>query len=203
MAAPTSPYCEPADVAAIVPQLIHMSSDFSTETNPTRMTVLKFIKWKSSQIDMAFASLGFYVPYEEISGESWPDAQTYMLELMTSFGVAGMIVGPVVKPAPAMGRESGRSENAFTAAYNSFLESIPVNAAGFRMNYRPATKAEKICRTARGPITDHLLGYIDPTRFQTVDEYTVMIEGLRTLYGIKDSWLPWDHLKTRRDTVLA
>lgn len=201
MAAPSAPYCESADVAVLTPQLVDAATDFSTSTTPTRVVVSRFIRWVSSQIDMKFASLGFYVPYEEISGETWPDAQTYLLELMTGFGVAGMIVGPVIKPAPAMGRDSGKSDNAFTLAFKSFLESIPVDAAGFRMNYRVGSKAEQICRTRRGPITDYLLGYIDPTRFQTVDEYTATIIELRERYAIGTTTPNWDHLERLRNTL--
>ena len=203
MAAPTSPYCESEDVAAMVQQLIKFAPDFSSETQPTKVVVDKYIVWKSAEMDMAFASIGFYVPYEEISGEPWPSLQTSMLELMCSLGVAGMVAGPALKPAPAMGRDSGKSVNAYTVAYDAFLVSIPKTAAGFRMRYRPSTRSEKITRTPRGPITDHLLGYIDPTRFQTTTEYTEMIMRLRRTEGIDTTSPQWDHLKTVRDGLLA
>jgi len=203
MAVPTSPYCASNDVAILLQQLLKYASDFSASTQPTKVVVEKLITWKSAEIDMAFASIGFYVPYEEISGESWPSLQTNMLELMCSFGAAGMVAGPVLKPAPAMGRDSGKSPNAYTAAYDAFIASIPTNAAGFRMKYRPGTKSEQITRTPRGPIPDHLLGYIDPTRFQTATEYTEMIMRLRRTEGIDTTSPQWDHLKTVRDGLLA
>lgn len=203
MTTPTSPYCTSADVAALVPQLIHAGIDFSTATQPVKVVVDRFITWIAGQINQAFSSVGYYVPFQEISGETWQDSQTAMLELMNSFGAAGLITGPVVKPAPAMGRDSGRSDNFYTAAYKEFLDSIKLNGAGFRANYRAATKAEDFCRTARGPITDHLLGYFDPTRFQTVGEYTNMIETIREVYGVEVQAFPWDHLKTLRNTLLA
>jgi len=200
---PYSPYCDTVDIAVLVLQLIQGNIDFSTETQPTKVVVNKFITWIAAEIDMSFARLGFYVPYQEISGETWPDAQTNILRMMNSFGVAGMIVGPVIKPAPAMGRDSGKSENAFTATYRNFLESIPTDAAGFRMNYRVGSKAEQLCRTPAGPTTDYLEGYLDPTLYQTVSEYTDMIVDLRSDYGIDRGWQLWDHLKTRRDSLLA
>jgi len=203
MTAPTAPYCLSTDVAALVFQMINGASDFSTQTVPTKVSVSKFIGWVASEIDQAFASVGYVVPYQEISGETWPTSQTTMLELMNSFGAAGWVAGPVVKPAPAMGRDSGRSDNFYTAAYKEFLRSIPVNGAGFRMSYRAGSKAEQFCRDPRGPTTDHLEGYLDPTRFQSVSEYTTMIENLRTAYGIDIGGLPWDHLKTKRDALLG
>jgi hypothetical protein len=202
MTTPNAPYCKTDDVAALVPQLIHAASDFTASTAIPAIRVTKFIGWVSSQIDLAFAAVGFFVPYQVISGEAWPIAQTHALELMTSFGVAGLLVGPVIKPAPAMGNQSGKSENAFTASYTEFLRSIPENGAGFRMNYHPGSKAEQMCRYPRGPVTDHLLGYLDPTDYQTVTEYTAVIETVRQIYGVGNVF-PLDHLKSVRDTLLA
>lgn len=203
MAEPIAPYCKSDDVAALMPQLLRAGTDFSTSTTPTRVVVNKFIGWVSSEIDMKFASVGYVVPYQAISGEDWPIAQTHMLELMCSFGVAGMIVGPVVKPAPAMGKSSGKSDNAFTATYKSFLESIPISGAGFRMDYHPGSHAEQLCRYPHGPTTDHLEGYIDTTRFQTTWEYTAVVDAVRDAYSIP-SGVPWfDHLRIKRNTLLA
>lgn len=202
MATPVSPYCKSDDVAALVPQLIHGADDFTATTPIAVATVTKFIGWISAQIDMAFAAVGFMVPYQEISGETWPTAQNHALELMTSFGVAGLLVGPVVKPAPAMGRDSGKSDNSFTTAYKEFLNSIPINGAGFRMNYHPGSVAERMCRYPRGPLTDHLLGYFDTTSVQTVDEYTNTIKTMRRVYAADNVW-PLDHMKSARDTLLA
>ena len=106
MTAPTAPYCDSSDVALLVPQIVQMAPDFSTGTTPTKTVVDKLIVWCSAEIDRQFASVGFYVPYQEISGEDWPDSQTYILELMSAMGAAGMLTGPVIKPAPAMGRQA-------------------------------------------------------------------------------------------------
>lgn len=203
MAIPKSPYCDTSDVAAMVSNVLKGASDFSSATQPTKVAVSKFITWVAAEIDMAFARLGFYVPYQAISGEDWPDAQTSILKMMNVFGVAGMIGGPVLKPAPAMGRQTGDSANAYTKTYQNFISSIQTDAAGFRMNYRVGSKAEQFCRTPRGPTTDYLEGYLDPTLFQTVSEYTDMVEDLRVNYGIDLGWQLWDHLKTKRDTLLA
>lgn len=202
MAIPVSPYASSDDVAALVPQLIHAADDFTATTPIALVTVTKFIGWVSAQMDMAFAAVGFVVPYQEISGEDWITAQTHTLELMASFGVAGLLVGPVIKPAPAMGRQSGKSDNSFTASYKMFLESIAMNGAGFRMDYHPGSKAEQFCRYPRGPVTDHLLGYIDKTNYQTTDEYTATIETIRQVYTVNNVY-PLDHLKAARDTLLA
>lgn len=203
MAVPSAPYCDSVSVAILVSQLLKGNTDFSTETQPTKRVVNTFITWICAEIDMAFAQLGFYVPYQEISGETWPDSQTNILRMMSSFGVAGTIVGPASKPAPAMGRDGGGSENAYTTTYKNFLSAISTNAAGFRMNYRVGSKAEQFCRTPAGPTTDYLEGYLDPTLFQTVEEYTDMIVGIRTDYGIDMGWQLWDHLRTKRSSLLA
>lgn len=202
MAAPTSPYCDSADVAELLPQLIRNAADFSAGTNPAKTVVEKFIRWKSSEIDQAFAAVGFYVPFQEISGETWPEHQTYALELVTAMGAAGLIAGPVVKPAPAMGRQSGTSDNEYTASFKRFLEMVAQNGAGFRAYHRTGSLAEKFCSEPAGPMTDYLAGYIDFTQFQTIDEYTALIEKLRSDYNI-DAWQVWDHLKTSRDALLS
>lgn len=202
MTAPAAPYCETDSVAHLLPQLVRSQNDFSESTQPVKAVVTKFINWIAAEIDMTFAVVGFYVPYQEISGETWPTLQTNMLELMNAFGAAGMIVGPVVKPAPSMGRDSGTTDNAFTASYKAFLDSIRETGAGFRMNYRVGSRAEQICRTPRGPLTDYLNGYLDPTLFQTTVEYTNTIEQLRADYGIASS-TTWDHLRTKRESLLA
>jgi hypothetical protein len=202
MAAPTAPYCGTDDVAALVPQIVRSASDFSAETTPTKAAVTKLLTWCSAEIDHTFASVGFYVPYEEISGESWNTAQTYMLELMNAIGTAGMIVGPVIKPAPAMGSQRGSTDNNLLASYKNFLQSIKQDGAGFRMRYRSGSKAEQFCRAPRGPLTDYLNGYLDYTLFQTVKEYTNVVENMRDSYNMQTS-KTWDHLKTKRDSLLA
>lgn len=186
-----------------MPHLIRDASDFSPGTKPAKVVVEKFIRWKSSEIDQAFAAIGYYVPFQEISStETWPEHQTYALELMTAFGAAGLIVGPVSKPAPAMGRQSGTSDNEFTASFKRFLEMVASNGAGFRAYHRTGSLAEKFCAEPSGPMTDYLAGYIDLTLFQTTGEYTAIIEKLRRDYRV-DAYTVWDHLRTSREALLA
>ncbi len=101
-----------------------------------------------------------------------------------------------------MGSQRGSSDNNFAASYRAFLQSIKEDGAGFRMRYRGGSKAEQLCRTPRGPLTDYLNGYLDYTLFQTVEEYTNVIEELRNTYSIQTS-LTWDHLRMKRDSLLA
>jgi len=203
MAAPASPYCTSAQVAVLVPQLVRNAADFGNDTQPTKAIVTAFIGWKASEINMRFASVGYIVPLQAISGEDWPNDQTNVLALMNAMAVAGMIVGPVIKPAPAMGRDGGIKDNGFIAAYKDFLALIKQNGSGFRANYHVGSQAEQFCRYPAGPTTDYLEGYLDPTRFQTTGEYTSMIQAIRSDYSISIGNLAWDHLKAARDSLLA
>jgi hypothetical protein len=200
--AATAPYCATYDVAALVTNLAP-SGDFSEITAPTSSAINRLISQYSAWVDSRFAARGYVLPWEVVSGETWPEYQSTLLRLIVAIGVAGAISGPVLKPAPAQGRTQGKADNVYTEEYHAFLREIDINGLGFRANYRIGTPAEEFVNSPSGPLTDHLLGLLDPTRWQTVGEYTDMIQGVRQDYGISRGSIPWDHLETRRRALIG
>ena len=199
MGAPTAPYCTSAQVAPLLHQLTRGAEDFSSESTPVKAAVETLIGMYAGWINMAFAQIGFYIPFQAYGGETWPEHQTDMLALINAFGTAGALQGPVLKPAPAAGGgRSTRQDNQYTALYEEFLRDIKTSGLGFRAGHRPGTKAETFILETRGPTTDFLEGYLDPTRYQTLREYTTMIQDLRDSYSIPDGGLGWDHLYLHR-----
>lgn len=174
------PYCTSADVGILLPHLLRGASDFSANTQPTKVVVDTLIGWVSAEIERAFAAVGFIVPLQPIDGEEWDDSTTQLLTMMTAIGVAGLIVGPVIKPAPAMGRDSATADNNFTETYKRFLRSIYENGAGVRAAYRTGTRAEQFCITPGAPqIAEDYVG----AQLETTGEYTERIERLRRIYA--------------------
>lgn len=203
MAAPSSPYCDSTDVAMLLRAQLDGDSDFSSYTVPTKVVVDNLIQKYSGWVDMTFAQVGFYVPWQELSGESWPTHQTYMLNMIASFGVAGAVVGPVIKPAPAMGRAKGTSDNEMTQIFKDFLGQIKENGFGFRADHRVGSPAENFVRVPLGPVTDYLLGYVDRTRMQTTGEFTAVIENTRIQYQVAQNTSVTDHMANRRRELIG
>ncbi len=203
MTAPTSPYCTSADVAALLPNLINWQEDFSTATTPTKIAVTGLISRWAAKVDMAFAAQGYYVPFEEYESEDWPAWQTGMLLLMNSLAVAGAISGPVVKPAPAIGSKKGYDDNPYTAEFRDLLNNVKENGLGFRARVRVGSPAEQWVESPSGPITDYLLGYIDESNWQTITEYTGLIERVRQEYFVGMNRWPTDHMALRRRELIG
>lgn len=203
MTAPTSPYCTSADVALLIPNLVKGATDFSTSTTPTKTAVENLISKWSYQIDAAFAQVGYYVPFEEYDSETWPTWQTGVLLLANALAVAGVVAGPVVKPAPAIGGRSGTSDNAFTAEFKEMLSEVKRSGLGVRARIRTGSPAEEFIHSPMGPMTDYLMGYIDETEFQTATEYTTMIQVVRGDYMVGLGRRAWDHLAARRRELIG
>jgi hypothetical protein len=126
-----------------------------------------------------------------------------MLNMIASFGVAGAVAGPVIKPAPAMGRMRGPSDNEMTQIYKDFLDQIRENGLGFRADHRVGSPAENFVREPLGPVTDYLLGYVDRTRLQTTSEFTTVMENTRRQYQVAQNTNVTDHLATRRRELIG
>jgi hypothetical protein len=122
---------------------------------------------------------------------------------MTAFGVAGSLGGPALKPAPALGPARGRSENLYTREFNRLSRDVRQNGLGFRALYRVGSPAEEFVREPMGPVTDYLLGYVDPTRYQTTFEYTQLFEKVRRDYDIAAGTRAWDHLADNRRSLIG
>lgn len=204
MTALTSPYCTSADVALLVPNLVKGATDFSTATTPTKTAVDSLITKWVVRVEQPFAAVGYYIPFQEVSGESWPDWQTGMLALLNAVAVAGVISGPVLKPAPAIGDRRGYTDNPFTAEFKELIERVEVDGLGFRALTRTGSQAEQFVNSPIGPMTDYLMGYIDKTHWMMTDEYTATIEDVREDYSV-DSVLrrTWDHLADRRKELIG
>lgn len=202
MAAPTSPYCESADVAALLPNLLNQASDFSISTTPTKTAVENLISKWANRVDLAFAAVGYYVPFQEIDDEDWADWQTGVLLLMNAVAVAGALTGPIMKPAPAIGNRQGSTDNPFTAEFKELVGEIKETGLGFRAAARVGTRAEEFISAPIGPMTDYLMGYVDRSQWATTGEYTAAVEIVRRRYQVSGMRWAWDHLaEWRRELI--
>lgn len=203
MTAPSAPYCATADVAALLPNMIGWAADFDTATTPTKTAVTNLISKWACRVDMAFAAVGYVVPFQEVSGETWATWQTGMLLLMNALAVAGALTGPILKPAPAIGDKRGYTDNAFTAEFKDMTEKITISGLGFRAATRTGSLAEQFVNSPIGPMSDYLMGYIDETNWMTITEYTGIIERIREQYYVGYGVQQLDHMANRRRELIG
>jgi len=200
MAVPTVPYCTSAQVALFLHN-IAPTGDFGTSTHPTKASVESLITLYSSLVNVRFAANGYVMPWQELTGETWPGHQTVLLQMMTAMGVAGALAGPILKPAPALPGQRGVADNEFTAYFNKAMDQIAIDGHGFRAAYRIGSLAEKFIDIPHGPLTDFLLDIVDASAYQTPGEYTEMIEAVREQYQVQ--YGPWDQTWLRRQEQLT
>lgn len=198
MTAPAAPFTTSAAVAFLVGVTLKGGTDFTAQTTPTSTLVDQAILWISAQIELQFSMAGYVMPLTEISGETWPTAQTRWLQMVSSLGAAAMAVGYAQKPAPALapGRQSG-SGNVLQDLYNTELAKIydmKLNRTflRFRADYYASTPAEAALIVPRGPTTDYLEGRYDPMRYLGL--FDVADRVLAIQRSMTDSRISWDYL---------
>jgi hypothetical protein len=190
--APTTPYSTAAQAAILMQSMFR--GIVPGATTPITATVLStLITWTDSIIDQRFAGIGYVIPFQGISGETWPASQTSFLNFLSAIGSAAMAGGYILTPAPDMrpGRAGGE-RNIYAALFESLLGKVEINGQGFRAAYWPGTKAEKWIDTPKGPRLDFLEGYYDPTRYQHMFDFTAMISDVKD--EMADFELDWDYL---------
>lgn len=199
MAAPTSPFSSTKQIAYLVLNLFPNADisdpDFDASTTPSLTVVQSLRTLKSAEILMAYSAVGYYVPFQEISGVSWPTHQTNFLAMLEAQGVAGQLANSL-RPAPAMAGTKGPSTNILDAAFKGWLDIIEKSGAGLRANYYPGSKAEKWLASPRAPQTEYTIDYPDPAKFG------LLIENLSYLQDQFDDIakrnLDWDYIYSLR-----
>ena len=140
-----------------------------------------------------FSSVGYKIPFQTISGETWPTYQTNLLQFMSAIGSMAMATGHILSPAPALiaGRVSG-DRNAYSVLIDGFRNQIRADGFRFRAQYWPGTKAEKNLATIYGPSTDFGADYWDPTRYELLRAYTNRI--VEMFSDVQDYNINWDYV---------
>ena len=183
MTAPTAPYCESDDVKDFLLFLGTIgASNFPVEGMPPfRKDIEALVTKVASRIDMAYASVGYYVPFEAKTGESWPDYQTTFLGYLNAIGVASLFSRPADSPQIADMRSGGRRGKQGTVdEWETLKMSIAAigkrdesNAqALLRAKARPGTAADWMLSAAYPPLSDFIEGYRDPTRDDLLRKFT-------------------------------
>lgn len=179
----TSPYCTSQEVAYFTAFMRgQAASDYDAASQPSKTVVDFVINTIASKIDNAYASVGYYIPFENKSGESWPSYQTEFLKYFNVVGVAMMMGGNVPSP-PAIGPGRSRSKGSiFADEWSELIAQVKaigdhqnfnmVTTALLRARVRPSTGADWRLSSVAGPTSDFLEGYYDPTRFDMLRDYT-------------------------------
>lgn len=178
MTIPSKPYATSVQVALLLPMLMNGNSDFNdTTTTPRKAQVDQYLLWIANQIDMQFQQAGYVIPFTELSGETWPEHQTYYLALLNSLGAAALAGGHVLKPAPAMQPGRGSSGNIYQDMYNAELNKIwesfsKSSNIRFRCMAYSGTPAEKSITEPTGPYLDYQAGKMNQEDFMMLWDYT-------------------------------
>jgi len=200
MTAPTSPFSTTKQIAYLLlmlfPNSRYADPQFNnTDTSPSLAVVEQIRTFKSAELMMAFASVGYKIPFVELSGETWPTHQTNFLALVEAMGAAG-VVADAREPAPAMSGEAGPDTNKYTTSFNSWLKTIEKSGAGLRADYYSGTKAEKWMLTPRAPTTEYTANY--PANYADPAKFGLLLDNLRHLQDqyddISDRHLDWDYV---------
>lgn len=183
MTIPSKPYASSSQVALLIPNLMNSLTDFDDiNTTPKKTAVDQYLVWVANEIDMQFSQAGYIVPFQELSGESWPEHQTYFLELLNALGAAALAGGHTLKPAPALSPGRGNSTgNIYQDMYNLELRKIWDNTKSmirFRCKTYAGTPAEWSITEPTGPSLDYMVGKMNPEDFLMFQEYTTLRAGI-------------------------
>jgi len=151
MAVALFPYSTASTLDILLFQLFPAGA--SAATRPTAVQVAYYLKYAASLLDHSLSEVGYILPLAAMTGEDWPDSQTYFLDYMVASGAAG-IIGDSMRPAPAMGPGLSTSPgNVFFTHFNSFLTRLVRGETGLRASYRNGSKAERFLLTQRAAMT--------------------------------------------------
>ncbi len=193
MTAPTSPYCNTAQVSYLLQNTFFRGVP-TQDTVPTDDVITGLITWTDGVIQTTFQAIGYKIPFAVLSSETWPAHQTSFLQFMSMIGTAAMVSGYILTPVPLRrpDRASGET-NVFATMFNRMRDDIRETGLMFRADHYVGTKAEKFISEPYGPRVDYLEDYFDPTRFQKLNAYTEMI--LKEHDDITARNIDWDYLQ--------
>lgn len=185
MTVPSKPYASSSQVALLIPQLMGSLVDFDdVSTTPRKTAVDQYLMWVATQIDLQFSQAGYIVPFQVLTDETWPEHQTYFLELLNALGAAALAGGHVLKPAPALSPGRGNSTgNIYQDMYNTELRKIwdgTRSMIRFRCKSYAGTPAEYSVTEPIGPSLDYMVGKLNPEDFLMFEEYTILKNNITT-----------------------
>lgn len=176
-----APYCTTAHVALFLTMARGGKPvDYGPNSIPSEDVVDQFISSVASQIDMAYMSVGYRIPFQPMTGETWPEAQTEFLRFINTVGVAAFMGGNVATPpvvAPGRPQASG---SMYRDEWMKYLDEIriigefsrqPTRALLRALTYND-TGAEWRLSISRPATTDFSEGYYDPTKFDLFHAFT-------------------------------
>lgn len=179
---PVAPYCDSQDVYQLRVLMDDPAQpDFRSDSSPRKLQVDGLISIVASRIDQAYASVGYYIPFQQISSsDPWTEAQTVYLSYFNMVGVAAMMGSKVSTPrmaGPSSRREGDR--NWFHDEWGSLIADIvgigkrDESVLGLiRAKTRAGTPASDMLARKYGILSDVLEGYRDPTRSDLLRNFT-------------------------------
>lgn len=179
---PVAPYCESQDVYSLRVLMDDPSSpDFRSGGVPNKGKVDLLVSTVASRIDMAYASVGYYIPFERISAsDPWTSSQTVFLSYFNAVGVAASLGSKGTAPriaAPNMRREG--TGNWFHDEWNALIQDVRgigerrENILGLlRARTRAGTPASDLLARKYPILSDALEGYRDPSRDDLLRNFT-------------------------------
>jgi len=179
MTTPTSPYTDSKTVALLMPTLLNRATDFGPNTPVSKDIVDQVILWVSSIVEMAFAEVGYLIPFQAIDGETWLASQTSYLQYVTAIGTAAHILATTLKPAPAVGKgKQGSQESNFQKIFDQELFKIKTSLP-FRAKTLIGSDADSRLADIYGATTDVVAGLqSDPTQYMSVKAIADRVKNL-------------------------
>lgn len=188
---PTSPYCATTHVYVLrIYQQDMGEEDFQDNGDPPRSAVEQWIRQIAARMDQAFASAGYILPFEAISGETWPEYQTFFLQFMNAAGVASMLGKDAAQTQIynlAAGERASRSrhqiewESMINGVEQKIAEKRLRSVSLIRAATRSGSNAEWLLSAPAPPLLPSVQGYRDPAMTDDLREFT-----LRKIYYIEE-----------------
>lgn len=177
----SAPYCTSSDVY-LMRIYAHDpgSTDYTEEGTPRKTVVEYWITQMASQIDMAYASAGYEIPFTARSGEDWPTFQTTFLKYFNAVGVASMTGADASSPPIVQIIQGRRVERSFfevewsrmIGGTQGIARNERDNTVLLRAAARVGTPADYMLGDVSPPLMDHLEGYDDPTKYDLLRDFT-------------------------------
>jgi hypothetical protein len=180
--AATAPYCVSSDVKSLLLFIGDVgATDFPSSGIPPFDTHIDtMIDMAASRIDMAYHSVGYTIPFEARSGETWNSHQTSFLQYFNAIGVAAMFASPADSPQIAAMRSSKLERSQYGQEWDDLLNGVKAIGrrdaseaiALLRAAARAGSPADYMLSAVRPPLSSLLEGYHDPRKTDLLRDFT-------------------------------
>jgi hypothetical protein len=176
---PTAPYCSTPHVYVLRVYIEGVGKeDFNDDL---RRAVEQWIGQIAARMDAAYYGAGYAIPFETVSGETWPDWQTFFLQYMNAVGVASMLGADASQTQIynlAAGERSSRSRHQIE--WETLIGGIEEKVTQKRIAApslvsaatRSGSNAEYLLSSPTPPLMSSLLGYNNPRMTDNLREMT-------------------------------